>query len=460
MKARDTNLGVTVERFVSEDTTLHDAVHQSALEQTVPVLELLYPRRLRFALDKPEIEVGRSASRDLPLSGKRVSRLHTRFEIRNGRVLLSDAGSRNGTFLNGSPASQAELCVGDVIRMGDWVGLFRRGVSLDEPILQHEACGILAGLKLQQLLRQADSVAATRLPVIIAGESGSGKELVARYLHERSGRSGDFVAINCAALPEALAESQLFGHERGAFTGAERQHVGAFRQAHRGTLLLDEVGDLPLSIQAKLLRALEESTVCPLGSNQPVSIDQRVLVAGQRPLQELVERREFRGDLFARLNGIALQVPPLRERREEVIELFLTNFERFGERPPPELQPEFAEALLLFDWPYNARQVVQLAHRMAALHADQQTLGVSDIPAELTEHSSRQDSGVDLQPESVVAAPQHIREQQRQKNLDQLREALARHGGNISRAAQALGISRGRAYRLLKANGSDEHSIN
>jgi two-component system response regulator HydG len=290
------------------------------------------------------------------------------------------------------------------------------------------------------------------------GESGSGKEMLARYLHERSGRSGPFVALNCAALPEGLVESQLFGHQRGAFTGADRQHLGAFQQAHGGTLLLDEVGELPLSIQAKLLRALEESVVTPLGSTQTIHVDLRVVVAGHHSLQALVAAKRFRGDLFARLNGIELKVPPLRARREEVVELFLSSFERFSDGRRPALRPELAEALLMYDWPYNAREVVQMAHRMAAIHGERMVLGMDEAPAELAQPDL---SGGDaVHTGALEVTPESFRELHRHEQLRHLRQALSRHGGNVSRAAQALGISRGRAYRLLSANKAGEQSAN
>lgn len=366
---------------------------------------------------------------------------------------MSDAGSRNGTFVNGRAVSSSELCVGDVLRIGDWVGIFTRG-HVDATVLEAVGPQTVAGVSFRKLLSQAASIAPTKLPVLLRGDSGSGKEVIARFIHDNSDRHGPFVAINCAALPEELAESELFGHQRGAFTGADKQRPGALRAAHGGTLLLDEISDLPMAIQAKLLRALEEERITPLGATQPVSVDLRIIVAGQEPLRKLVKLGRFRGDLFARLNGIQLDIPPMRERKEEVIEVFLRAMQR-RQRSRPKLAPELAEALLLYDWPYNAREVVQVAYRLAALYPDTEQLGMTEAPEEVLER--HQDSGErETVGTSGVTYPpvNQLRASRRLQQLEKLRQALLHHDGNISRAAEALGISRGRAYRLIGTGGT------
>lgn len=436
--------------FHSQETTTEQCGAKEGAECTAPILTFLYPRIYRFRLSPGETVAGRSTQRALPLAGQKVSRVHCRFVFTDDRVVLLDAGSRNGTFVNGRPAGGAELCVGDVLRIGDWVGIFERG-SVDPVVIQRISPQILAGACFRQVLNRAEAVAHTNLPILIRGDTGSGKEVVARFIHDNSRRPGPFVAINCAAVPENLAESELFGHQRGAFTGADRHRSGALRAAHAGTLLLDEITDLPMAIQAKLLRALEEGCVTPLGATQSVSVDLRVVVAGQEELRLLVNEGRFRGDLFARLNGIQLDVPPMRDRKEEIIEVFLTAMQRYRGRSQPKLSPELAEALLLYNWPYNAREVVQMGHKVAALYGNREELGMANAPEELLERHSQK---IEAALSPAHPAVNQLRASRRLEQLEKLRQALLHHDGNITRAAEALGISRGRAYRLMGTDGT------
>ena len=252
------------------------------------------------------------------LEGADVSRRHAQITRDGQRMLLTDLDSRNGTFVNGSPATSTPIRIGDVIRFGGCIGLIT-----DRPGSPTELVpGLWAGPLLRAELAPLEKAARSDLPVILEGETGTGKEMVARAIHSWSGRAGPFVAVNCAALPEALAEGELFGYRRGAFTGAERQSPGFFRSASGGTLLLDEVSDLPLAIQAKLLRVLEQREVQPLGEAQPAPVDVRIIVATQEPLGEAVARQKFRPDLLARLDGICVRLPPLRERTGDMPALF------------------------------------------------------------------------------------------------------------------------------------------
>jgi transcriptional regulator with PAS, ATPase and Fis domain len=191
--------------------------------------------------------------------------------------------------------------------------------------------------------------ATSDLPVILEGETGTGKEVVTRCLHQWSVRSGPLVAVNCAALPEALAEGELFGYRRGAFTGADKPSQGFFRSAEGGTLLLDEVTDLPLPLQAKLLRVLEEHEVQPLGEPRPIPIDVRVVVAGQQSLLEASRQGRFRPDLLARLDGVTVHLPPLRSRREDVPPLFSRFLTELGQGCVPSVEVDFVERLCLHD---------------------------------------------------------------------------------------------------------------
>jgi DNA-binding NtrC family response regulator len=214
---------------------------------------------------------------------------------------------------------------------------------------------------MQQILRQVGALAATNATVLISGESGTGKELVARALHYDGGRAaGPFVAVNCGALSENLLESELFGHEKGAFTGAVSQHPGAFERADGGTLLLDEVGDAPRSVQVKLLRALEEREVTRVGGQKSVKVDARVISASNRDLAEMVRAGDFREDLFYRLKVVSLAIPPLRERREDIRPLadrFIAGASLEHDRPIERVLAEFYEALERYDWPGNVREL-------------------------------------------------------------------------------------------------------
>ncbi len=225
-------------------------------------------------------------------------------------------------------------------------------------------------------------VAPTDAAVLLLGPSGSGKELFARALHQLSQRSGGpFVAFNCAAVPESLVESELFGHERGAFTGASARHVGRFEQAHRGTLFLDEVGEVPLATQAKLLRALEEHRVTRLGGEGEVVVDVRVVAASNRDLDEAVAAGSFRRDLFHRLSVFPIQLPGLVERREDIPALTLHLLERAGARhaaPVPTLRPAAMAALVLAPWPGNVRELANLLERVVIL-AEGAAVGVDEL---------------------------------------------------------------------------------
>jgi len=215
--------------------------------------------------------------------------------------------------------------------------------------------------KMKRVLEMVSQIARTESTVYIHGESGTGKELVAKAIHLASDRKNrPFIAINCAALPEALMESELFGHEKGAFTGAVRSTKGLFTQAHGGTLFLDEIGDMPLSIQAKLLRALQERQFYPIGSDKPVDVDVRVIVATQKDLESHVKQGLFREDLFYRIHVIPIRLPPLRERKEDIpllVEHFLHKFSQQMKKEVKGLMPQAMQKLMLHDWPGNVREL-------------------------------------------------------------------------------------------------------
>jgi transcriptional regulator of acetoin/glycerol metabolism len=389
--------------------------------------------------------IGRDAECAIHLANSDVSRQHAtlRRDAEPGSIFIADLGSRNGTHVNGQRVRVAPLQTNDVVRMGGCVF----AVSDDPSSFSEIAPGLLGGALLRRALAALQKVAPTRLPIVLEGETGTGKELVARAVHTFSGRKGRFVAVNCAALPQGLAEAELFGYRRGAFTGAERASPGFFRSADGGTLLLDEVSELPLAVQAKLLRALEENAVQPLGEALPVPVDLRIVVAGQNSLFEAVKRQQFRADLLARLNGLTLYLPPLRERRSDVPLLFSHFLRELRASGMPRLEPEFVECLTLHDWPFNVREVLQLARRLAVLQDGESVLRAQHLPREMSADADSRPSNPVEPVASPPAAPTI--------DLGRLLAALRDTGGNLTRAAAQLGVSRQRAYRLLQEQSVD-----
>jgi DNA-binding NtrC family response regulator len=396
------------------------------------------------------LTIGREAECAIHLANTDVSRQHATLQrsATEAGVFVVDRDSRNGTRVNGKKVQRARLRENDILRVGGCVFAVSE-TSADS--FSEVAPGLLGGAALKRALAPLARAAHSDLAIVLEGETGTGKEVVARAIHTLSGRSGKLVAINCAALPEGLAEAELFGYRRGAFTGAERASLGFFRSAEGGTLLLDEVSDLPLVVQAKLLRAIEERAVQPLGEATPVPIDVRVVVAGQSSLFEAVKRQEFRADLLARLNGVTLYLPPLRERRSDVALLFSHFLRELRPDDGPELQPEFVERLVLHDWPFNVREVVQLARRLAVLQGAESVLRVQHLPREMRSSSASSPSHALPRVEAEQAQGQ----QAQSLELASLLAALQATGGNVTRAAARLGVTRQRAYRLLEEQAVD-----
>ena len=411
-------------------------------------------------LETGTTQFGRDESCAGCLPSASVSRTHA--EIRwmpRGVPMLRDLDSTNGVFVNGRRVKQAPLKTRDVLRIGDFVGVL---VALPPDgstawTFQEVIEGYWAGPALLSALAPARLVAATDLPVVIQGETGSGKEGAAHAIAAWSGRKGPFMAVNCAALPEALAEGELFGYRKGAFSGAERAHPGFLRAAEGGTLLLDEIADLSLPIQAKLLRAVEQREVVPLGESKPVAIDVRFLAATQSPLRHAVDEKRFRGDLLARLEGLTVQIPPLRERVEDVPFLFAELVEQHrGPAPSPRLDARLIERLCVHDWPFNVRELALLVRRLLALHPggallDQGALSDlarprenGDSSAALTTNASGDAAGEAAKPSRAEPDPEPAA----------VLAALRAGRGNVKRTAASLGISRGRLYRLMEKAGS------
>jgi len=321
-----------------------------------------------------------------------------------------------------------------------------RELRLKVEQLQNPHTLITQDLAMQRLLETARRVAGTDSSVVIYGESGTGKELLARYLHQHSRRvQGPFIAFNCGALSEELAASELFGHEKGAFTGAQARRIGLVEAAHGGTLFLDEVADLPPSVQVKLLRVLQEREVLRVGAVEPVKVDVRIIAASNRDLQQAVEAGQMRADLYFRLNVVTLALPPLRERRDDIPLLayfFLRKFAVTMDRPVKEITPKAMQRLMEYDYPGNVRELSNFIERGVAL-AGGEVLDVQHLPQHLGKLTVRV-----FTPE-IASAPTTLEAQEREHILRALE--LAR--GNRSEAARMLGIDRVSLWRKLKKYG-------
>ncbi|HET9957431.1 MAG TPA: sigma 54-interacting transcriptional regulator [Polyangiaceae bacterium] len=404
-------------------------------------LELVFPpedaRRFRISSARG-LAIGRDADADVVIASHQVSRRHADIVCVGEELWVHDSGSLNGTHVNGERVIRRPLHEGDVLRIGDRLAVVVRDdiEEMSSATVTQIASGFWAGSVLQAALANARKAARTDLPVVLQGATGTGKERAARAIHEWSGRAGAFVPINCAAIPEHLAEAELFGYRKGAFTGADRSAVGHLRAAHGGTLLLDEVSDLPLPLQAKLLRVVEQSEVQPLGEARALPIDVRLVVAAQRPLLDDVEAGRFRADLYARFNGVMVTLPELARRKSDVPSLFLRLLNRRLGAPPPPLDVLLVERLLLYGWPGNVRELELLARRMVGLHGHESRFSLSHL------------AGTALEMNFVAPAPELSRDE---RDVQALLSGLRSSHGNLSQAAALARVSRQRAYRLLQS---------
>jgi transcriptional regulator of acetoin/glycerol metabolism len=386
-------------------------------------------------VDRP-LTAGRAEDSDVPLGDAAASRHHLRLSPgRDGIVEVEDLGSRNGTYLNGTPILRAEARADSLLRAGDTL---LRVAWLTEAFQPPTSDGpLVAGNAAATIRRLVALVGPTALPVLILGETGTGKEVVARLVHAASNRRGPFIAVNCAALPAALVESELFGHVRGAFTDAAQARKGLFAAATGGTLFLDEVGDLPLAAQAKLLRVLEDGLVRPVGSETPQKVDVRVLSATNRDLREAVQEKAFRADLLARLGAVEAHTPSLRSRPEDLPALVSYLRRRSSAGPPLSIHADALEAMALYDWPQNVRELDNLVRQAALQNAT--TLAFAQLPERIQRALRAKRGG-----ESPAGLPRP------EDPRAELVHALKLHRGNVRRASSTLRLARSHVYRLLK----------
>jgi two-component system, NtrC family, nitrogen regulation response regulator NtrX len=313
---------------------------------------------------------------------------------------------------------------------------------------------VFSGETMSRVMTQIERVAASESRVCIYGETGTGKELVARTLHEKSNRSaGPFVTLNCAAVPAELIESELFGHEKGSFTGAAQRHTGKFEQAHRGTLFLDEIGDMPTAMQAKLLRVLEEGEVERIGSAKPIAVDVRVVVATHRNLEELVESGGFRRDLYHRVVVFPVQLPPLRQRREDLpalVEHFVLQVSAQNGWKPAVFNTAAIEALQEYAWPGNIRELRNVVERLLLLAGTE--VNAEDVRLALpVSQSVANAASVALAAGSAATGPLAERVQAFERAT--VLAELERHGRQVTQTAKALGLERSHLYKKCQQLG-------
>lgn len=372
------------------------------------------------------------------LPDERVSSTHIRLVSVLGAWVAEDAGSKNGTFIDGRRVGREQIADGAVLELGKTFLLFRSalpargaGVLLDAGQLQPAAQGLLTmSPPFAGEMERLEAVAASRVPILLRGDSGTGKEVLAVAIHRLSGRSGPYQAVNCGAIPHDLVESELFGHRKGAFSGALEDHQGLIRGADRGTLLLDEIGDLPLPAQAALLRVLEEEEVYAVGAARAVKVNLRVVSATHRDLDEMVTQQRFRADLLARLSGYVCTLPPLRDRREDFSLFVSALLARLG-APKATFTSEAARALLRYSWPLNLRELEKCLASAVALSRGQ-VIDIEHLPA------------------AVCAAPAlPVLASADQQQRDELIAQLRAHGGNITAVARAMGKARTQVQRWL-----------
>ncbi len=448
-----------------------------------------------YLLHERDLIIGREPTSGICIPEASVSRQHARVHYKDGRWVLTDLGGRNGTIVDGEFVQEVALEPLHEIRVGDAIfkfvqagaesygryridGALLAASSADEvEELRQRQARIIGGYQIDRLAYALRRVAKTSLSVILLGESGTGKEVFAQALHDWSGRRGAFQAVNCAAIPATLLESELFGYKRGAFSGADRDKMGIVRAADKGTLFLDEIGDMPIEAQAKLLRLLQSKEVVPIGATHAEPVDVRIVCATHRDLGKLQQANKFRGDLFARLNEYSLLLPPVRERKEDLFSLCRGLLARHG-RPELNLSFPFMTGMLHYDFPFNVRELEAFIKRGIAL-CDGDTLDAPQLPDEIKElmkgYAVRgkppvvsppfPPAGMPVvnvvhqvhggHPASSTPAPSSTPARAGLPSEAELRALLAQHRGNVAAVGREFGKERMQVHRWMKRYGID-----
>lgn len=450
-------------------TTTDPGSHKMDSLQRSPTLRLVYSagsvipwtNQVRVLRSGQKTWIGRevTAWEDIPLPADMfASQRHAAVQVAEDptakgglRLWLTDAGSKNKTFVNGQPITECELQEDDVIRIGSSFFIVRYALPVPPTSKLFMDDDLLGGASpvIEAVRRKIQECARTSNTVLITGESGAGKDPAAQLLHKLSGRSGKFVPINCAAIPEALAEGELFGHAAGSFTGATRDRNGRFHDAKDGTLFLDEIGEMSLTVQAKLLRVLQDRKIIPVGTSVGQVVDVRIIAATNRDLIAESQKGKFRHDLYERLNGVQLTMPPLRSRREDILALL----QRFlGCEQPLQPTPAAAEALLLYHWPGNVRELEKMGTALGSTLSAGTPLDVPMFidrlrlpPSATTSETGRQrmmtSSSAPTSPERVKLTP------------ESLVRLMAEAGGNISLVGRLTRRSPRQIRRLIEQWG-------
>jgi len=383
----------------------------------------------------------------------RMSTKHARIAFAGGRYVLEDLGSKNGTLLAGEPVRTATLEDGDVFELGETFFVFRmakaRALTTAAPAHPNfDTCSP----DLSLVFDGVAAIASAPISVVVRGPSGSGKELVARALHELSGRTGAYVAVNCGALADGVVHSELFGHKRGAFSGATENRLGAVRTAEGGTLFLDEIGDMPEATQAILLRVLQEREVTPVGASEPLKVDLRVVAATHRDVPRMIEDGRFRADLWARLSGFEVLLPPLCERSEDIGLLIAKLLDRHALSSTLGFEPEAARRLFGYSWPLNVRELEQCLVRAFAL-AKGEPVALDHLAEAVRSAAPRTETRrtAGPGPSGAALADRDVERNDEDRALEvRLVALLEEHRGNVSRVAEALGKDRKQIRRWIE----------
>jgi len=401
-----------------------------------------------------KVRVGKAPDNELTILDETVSRHHCEISRVPGGVRVRDLGSTNGTFVEHARITDAVTPVGSVVRISDHVELALRP-SLEllevEPYAGDDFEGVIGqGVTMRRIFRVLDGVAKTDATVLLQGETGTGKEVLARAVVRRSHRPEPFVVVDCGAVTHTLIQSELFGHERGAFTGAVVQRKGAFEAAQGGTIFLDEIGELPIDVQPALLRVLEAHEFRRVGSNQTLTTDARVIAATSRDLEREVSAGKFREDLYFRLAVVPVCIPPLRARREDIPALVRHILGRTKDAGSLAPGPRTLDWLVQNDWPGNVRELRNLLERAAYMSAaaGSRELLLPSLPA----------GGGDGSDEAFRFSPEESYRQARARVEEEFERRyvawlLERHGGNLSAAARAVQMDRKHLHVLARKHG-------
>jgi transcriptional regulator with PAS, ATPase and Fis domain len=410
------------------------------------------------------VELGREATcfgRDALADG-RISRRHAVVSVdEEGSVRIKDLRSRNGTFVNGARVLKSELEQGDVIGLGSVLLLAYRAPAFFETPAHETIVGV--SWPVARIIEDIQKVAPHPTSVLVLGETGTGKELVAREIHRNSGRRGELHVVNCGGVADTLLQSELFGHVRGAFSGAERDRTGILEAANGGTVFLDEIGDASPTLQVSLLRFLQEGEVRKIGSNRPLTVDTRVVAATHRDLGAMVAEGTFREDLHARLAGWILELAPLRDRREDIPHL-VDHFVR-GQGRSCRVHHRLARRLLAYDWPANIRELKAVIERAVIENDGADQLRITPHLDELlkaravqAEQRGRFDPPSDVGPAAPARAAT-IGARVGRPSADELKQMIRAHNGNIRLLSQDLGVARNTIYRWMKASDIDIEAL-